>query len=155
MFINQSVNVKDSPAIYALNFQISISKKNNKAVVTAISANDNLAFSLFPSYKKILKIDFGPIMKNQKKINLIFPILVYGDSPEKTKYTDEKGKALISLEAAAQAAYALYNPSKYHNISNGKIADKASNMNNSLISKNGTWQAITMQPLVTVIANIR
>lgn len=66
---NESINIKDSLAIYALNFEINISKKEKTTIVTHITANDSLAFKLFPSYKAFYAIDFSPLMIEGIKLN--------------------------------------------------------------------------------------
>lgn len=115
MLTKENINIKDSLIIYALNFELSISKKDKGTKVTHVAANDSLAFKLFPSHKNFNAIDFSPIMTNKNKIILIVPILIYGSSPEKMIYKDKNGNALISLSAAVNAAYALYSPLKYNN----------------------------------------
>lgn len=154
---SESVYVKDSLAIYALNFELVITKKNGKTVVANISANDSLAFSLFPSYKKISAIDFSQLMGVRKKNKLIIPILIYGSSPEKMIYKDKYGNPLISLNAAVNAAHALYNPFKYNNIKDsgvllGHLQFKASRGGKLKVT---SWEAITLEPINIVISNIK
>ena len=154
---NENINVKDSLAIYALNFELSISKKNKGTIVTKIAANDSLAFILFPSYKKFSAIDFSLLMGIKNKIRLIIPILIYGSSPEKMIYKDKYGNPLISLNAAVNAANALYSPFKYNNI---KDSGELLGHLRFKVLKDGKpkatfWEAITMEPINIVISNIK
>ena len=154
---NESINLKDSLVMYALNFELSISKNNKGTKITNIAANDSLAFNLFPSYKKFSAIDFSSLMGKKNKIRLIVPILIYGSSLEKIMYKDKDGNPLISLNSAVNAAYALYNPSKYNNTKDSglllghllfrKIKDKK--------PETKLWEAITMEPIIILITNIK
>lgn len=154
---NESINIKDSLAIYALNFELSISKKNKGTVVTSIRANDSLAFKLFPSYKKFSAIDFSALMGSKNKITLIIPILIHGSSPEKMIYKDKDGSPLISLNAAVNAAYALYRPYKYDNIKGSKVplGHLLSSPSNDTKSQANVWEATIMNPINIVIHNIK
>lgn len=135
---NERINLKDSVAIYALNFELSIAKKNKRTIVTDILVNDSLAFALFPSYKKLLDINYSPLMGIKDSIKLIIPILIYVSSPDKIYYKDKYDNPLISLNAAVKAASALYRPSPSYKI-----------------SKTSFWEAITMEPLIIEITNIK
>ncbi len=115
LLTEQNIEIKDSLIIYSLNFELTISKVENRTIVTNISANDSLAFQLFPSYKRFSAINFTTLMGSKNKIKLLIPILIYGSSPEKMTHKDEEGNPLISLNAAVNAAYALYSPLKYDN----------------------------------------
>ncbi|MCY1520440.1 hypothetical protein D9M68_552170 [compost metagenome] len=134
---NENIKLKDSLAIYALNFELSISKKNKQAIVTDVVANDSLAFNLFPCYKKFSGIDFSPLMGERNKARLIIPILIYGSSPEKMYYKDKAGNPLVSLTAAVNAASVLYRPSR----------DKR--------SKDSFWEVIIIDPFIIEINNIK
>lgn len=118
---NEGIHLKDSLAIYALNFEIDISKKEKITVVTNITANDSLAFKLFPSYKSFYNLDFSSLMIGRNKIKLVVPILIYEGSPEKITYRDKDGNPLISFNAAVNAAYALYSPLKYSNQNDANV----------------------------------
>jgi hypothetical protein len=154
---NESINLKDSLAIYALNFELRIVKKKEGTQVVSIAANDSLAFSLFPSYKKFYDIDFSSLMGEKNKFRLIIPILIYGSSPEKMIYKDKNGNPLISLNAAINAAYALYRPAPYNNVKDSgmlpghlRFKDAKNNRLNPSF-----WEAITMEPFSIVINNIQ
>lgn len=154
---NDHIHLKDSLIIYALNFELNIAKRDKGTIVTSISANDSLAFVLFPSHKKFSSIDFTSLMGAKNKIRLIIPILIHGSSPEKMIYKDKAGNPLISLSAAVNAAYSLYNPIKYNNnrdaeVSLGHRMFKEAKKGR----KNGElWEAIFMEPIVIEIANIK
>lgn len=157
LFSDASINIKDSLVIYALNFELNIVKKQNKTIVTSISANDSLAYTLFPFYKKLSAIDFSLIMGEKKKIRLIIPILIYGSSPEKMINKDKNNNPLISFNAAVNAAYALYNPFKYNNnkdaeVPIGHLRFKATKERKP---QREFWEAITMEPLLIQIHNIK
>lgn len=152
---NESVTVKDSLAIYALNFQLSISKNKKGAILTNISANDSLAFSLFPSYKKLSAIDFSSLLVSKNKIDLIIPILIHGSSPEKKIYQDQEGNPLISLNAAVNAAFALYRPFKYNNMKESGLSLGHIQYKNSKSRSKSSWEAITLEPIVIEIYNMK
>lgn len=154
---NESINLKDSLAIYALNFELSISKDSKGTKITNIAANDSLAFNLFPSHKKFSNIDFSLLMGKKSKIRLIVPILIYGSSPEKISYKDKDGNPLISLNAAVNAAYYLYNPIKYNNKEDSKVL-----LGHLLVKKLKNkkqepkfWDTVTMEPIIIIIHNIK
>ena len=149
---------KDSLIIYAVNFEVSITKKNGKALVTTIEANDSLAFTILPSYKKLFDIDFNQLIGNRTNMRLIIPILMYGSSPEKMFYKDKDSNPLISLNAAVNAAYALYNPSKYNNNRDAKVSlehrvFKDAKKERRL--KGGFWEAMIMEPIIFKIENMK
>jgi len=89
---------------------------------------------------------------------LIIPILIYGSSEEKMIHKDNSNNPLISLNAAVNAAYALYNTSKYNNNRDANI-----NLNNRLTieakqgrkPKRELWEAITIDPIVVTLYNIK
>ena len=136
----------------------SITKKNGKALVTTIEANDSLAFTILPSYKKLFDIDFNQLIGNRTNMRLIIPILMYGSSPEKMFYKDKDSNPLISLNAAVNAAYALYNPSKYNNNRDAKVSlehrvFKDAKKERRL--KGGVWEAMIMEPIIFKIENMK
>lgn len=157
LFSDACLNLKDSLAIYALNFELNIIKKQNKTIVTNISVNDSLAFTLFPFFKKLEAIDFSQIMGKNKNIRLVIPILIYGSSSEKMINKDDNNKPLISFNAAVNAAYALYNPFKYNNIKDagvdiGHLLHKTAK---EWKPQKELWQAIILEPLLIQIHNIK
>ena len=144
-------------AIYALNFELSISKSNKGTIVTKIAANDSLAFSIFPSYKKLSSIDFSSLMGTRSKVRVVVPILIYGSSPEKMLHQDKHGNPLIDLNAAVNAAYALYRPYKYNNLKDAKelLGHIMWRDSGNEESKSSYWDVITLNPLIRVIYNIK
>lgn len=157
LFADARINIKDSLTIYALNFELNIVKKQNKTIVTSISANDSLAYTLFPFYKKLSAIDFSLIIGEKKNVRLIIPIMIYGSSPEKMINKDKNNNPLISFNAAVNAAYALYNPFKYNNnkdaeVPIGHLRFKATKERKP---QREFWEAITMEPLLIQIHNIK
>ena len=154
---DESIHIKDSLVIYALNFELDISKKNGKVVVTHIAANDSLAFTLFPSYKKLSNIDFTLYIGAKNNIKLIIPILIYGSSPEKMIYKDKAGNPLISFNAAVNAAYALYSPFKYNNNKDSEVELGHRLFKETLLKKQkvNPWDIVFMSPITLRIMNIR
>jgi hypothetical protein len=112
---------KDSVFIYAFNFQLTIEKKNHKASVTHIGVNDSLAFTLFPSYKKLHDINFREFLGSKRRICLVIPILMYGSFQKQGAQYDKKQNPLIDLNAALNSNIALYNLDEYSNEKEAKI----------------------------------
>lgn len=157
LFAEANPKLKDSLAIYAFNFELKISKRNGNTKVTCINANDTLAFILFPEYNKLSSIDYSSLMNSRSNIRLIIPVLIYGSSPEKKFYKDREGNPLISFNAAVNAAYSLYNPSKYNNITEGQV-----DLGNLIYRKakkrkvaDDFWEAVMMNPVLIEIHNIK
>ena len=114
--LSDSKSPKDSLLIYALNFELSVSKKNGKALAFDIVANDSLAYQMFPRYKKLKLIDFYTLMRGRDKIKVILPIIVFGSSDKQKKYKDKDGRVLINFNAAVNAAMATnYTGIRYSN----------------------------------------
>lgn len=157
LLLDDSINIKDSLIIYALNFELSISRKQKGTIVTNIAANDNLAFKLFPSHKKFSSIDFSSLMGTKNKIKLVIPILIHGSSPEKMLYKDKEGRPLISLNAAVNAAYALYSPMKYDNQKDAEVSlsHRLYKDSQSKKPKSDFREVIVMDPITYEIQNIR
>jgi hypothetical protein len=158
LFSDANIDLKDSVAIYALNFEVKIKRLNGKSVVTSIAANDSLAFTIFPMYPKLAAIDFIPFMGTKSDIRLVIPILIYGNSPEKQRYHDQDGNALINFNAAINAAYALYNPLRYNNIKESKyelsnLARKA--FTNGERPKSELWETVIMNPIWIEVTHVK
>ena len=83
LFADADIKLKDSVAIYTLNFELHIKKLNGKTIVTNITANDSLAFTIFPMYNKLKTINFTRLMGAKNNIRLVIPILIYGNSYDK------------------------------------------------------------------------
>lgn len=112
---------KDSLLVYALNFQLTIEKKNGKSILTHITANDSLAYSIFPSYKKLANIDFSEYLGAKKSICIVIPILMYGN-PQQPNPSYQNGTPLkISLNAALNTTLALYDLNQYDNIKEAEM----------------------------------
>ena len=72
-------------------------------------------------------------------------------------YKDKEGNPLISLNAAVNVAYSLYNPVKYNNNRDAEVPlghrlFKESKMGRN---KNRLWEAIIMEPIIIKIENIK
>ncbi|MEN0095924.1 MAG: hypothetical protein AAGB30_11115 [Pedobacter sp.] len=111
---------RDSVALYSLNLQLEVVRGKSGTIVKNISANDKLAFSIFPNYEKLKNLNYSLYMGGKNEIILVIPVLLISSSPEHTRYKDKDGNALINFNAAANAAFSLYNPSTYDNIGDGK-----------------------------------
>ncbi|WP_316785719.1 hypothetical protein [Pedobacter frigiditerrae] len=156
VLFESNIKIKDSLIIYALNFQLEIIKNGEKTLVNQITANDSLAFTLFPSYKKLKSINFTSLMNGRKKIRLIIPILIYGSSSGEKKHLDSEGRPLINLESAANAAYSLYSPSKFNNLHNANLnLLHRLYQQNKVFKEEAFWEATTMNPIVYEIGNIK
>jgi len=116
--------LKDSIALYAINFRIDILKKpGGKIQVTNVSANDSLAYKLFPYYKKLYAIDYSTVIGNRKKVSLIIPILISNVSATaKKEYVKADGSNLVEMNAAVNAAFAMYSTIKYDNQKEANIS---------------------------------
>ena len=147
---------KDSLLIYALNFELTVTKVNGKAFSSKIVANDSLAYQLFPAYNKFKKIDFAGILNGKTKAKIIIPIIIFGSSPEQKKYKDDEGRPLIRFNSAVNAAMALNDPMiKY---SNEKDAERSLSERLYQQQKNVTQlfsEAIFMRPYIIEIFNIK
>jgi len=143
---------KDSLLIYALNFTVKIEKRGNKLLASKIIANDSLAYQLFPNYKKLANIDFSSVLGTYTNSDVIIPILIYGSSPEKVKYKDENGQALINFNAAVNSALALVSDKKYDNTrSSYESPGFHKTAKHSKLFRN----ILVMEPYIVYIANIK
>jgi hypothetical protein len=115
--------LKDSIGLYAVNFRLEITgKKGNKTLVTQIHANDSIAYRLFPSYKRLYSIDYSSIIGARKKITLIIPVLISNVSATAEKrYKKDDGSHIIGMDAAVNAAFALYSTIPYDNVNEAKV----------------------------------
>ncbi len=146
----------DSLGIYALNFDLYVSKKNGKAFPSSIVANDSLAYEMFPEYRKIGKIDFASMLKGRSSVRVIIPVLVFCSPEIDTKYRDSKGASLINFKAAVNAAMALNDPSvRYsnHNDAEMKLQHRLYKQeeNNKILFVD----AIFIRPYIYEILNIK
>lgn len=91
-------------------------QKGNEILPTAITANDSLAYKLFPSYKKLAFINFSPILGTNAELEVVIPILVYGSSPQRVLYKDENGQPFINFNSAINSALALNSDKRYDNL---------------------------------------
>lgn len=153
--LSDSKSPKDSLLIYALNFELSVSKKNGKALAFDIVANDSLAYKMFPRYKKLKLIDFYTLMRGRDKIKVILPIIVFGSSDKQKKYKDKDGRVLINFNAAVNAAMAInYTGIRY---SNENDAEKPFSqvLNKPFKSSEALFiDAVFMRPYMIEIFNI-
>ncbi|QDW23429.1 hypothetical protein FFJ24_000715 [Pedobacter sp. KBS0701] len=113
--------LKDSVSMYAINFTIDVVKdKNNKTLVSKITANDSLGYILCPHYSELKKLDYRELfLLGEKKISIIMPILIYGHTEKEIKYKDADGNPLISLRSAVNTAFHLYTDLPYNNLKDG------------------------------------
>lgn len=115
--------LKDSVAIYAINFRLKIARnKKGSAMVTEINANDSLGYRLFPSYKKLYSINYNALLGSKEKIILLIPVLISNTSSEKRIYKKPDGSPLIDLGAALNAAYGLSSDMPYSNEQEAGVA---------------------------------
>ncbi|KIO76913.1 hypothetical protein TH53_12535 [Pedobacter lusitanus] len=119
----KTTELKDSIALYAINFSIDIVKNNNgKTTVTKINVNDSLAYKLFPTYTRLRSLNYGSLLGSRKKLRLIIPVLIVNISDTaKKKYKKEDGSLLIDMHGAVNAAYALYSTLPFNNIKEAHI----------------------------------
>ena len=142
---------KDSLIIFAINFTLTFEKKVGKLLPKKITANDSLAYQLFPSYKKLRNIDFSAVLGTNTSTELFIPILIYGASPDKMYNKDQEGRPLINLNAAVNASLALTSDKRYSNLNSsdesfGRIKSTQPNR----LFKNKT----IMEPYIITIMNI-
>lgn len=72
----KTTELKDSIALYAINFSIDIVKNNNgKTTVTKINVNDSLAYKLFPTYTRLRSLNYGSLLGSRKKIEIDYTSL--------------------------------------------------------------------------------
>lgn len=107
--------LKDSAALYAINFEIEIIKKGKCTKVLQIKANDSLAYELFPSFKDFYSFDYNVFMGSMRRIVLVIPVLIANTSSEK-QYKKDNGSALIDIQSAINVAYSLTSIIPYNNI---------------------------------------
>lgn len=119
----KSSELKDSIALYAINFSIELVKKSNgKATITNITVNDNIAYKLFPSYLRLNSIDFSSLLGQRKKIRLVIPVLIVNNSETAKKiYKKDDGSSLIDMQSAINVAYSLYSTMPYNNMKDANI----------------------------------
>lgn len=160
LLMNKFIQPKDTVAIYALNFKVSITKVKGKSVTTNIEANDSLAYTMFPNYKKIAAINLDQFLGNKQKISLIIPLLIYGKPYNSIKHKDDNNRTLIDFNAAVNAAFALYNPFKYNNLNDGKeslshlmFRDDKRNKNEDI--KSDLSEFVILDPLIIQFDNIK
>lgn len=117
------IPLKDSIALYALNFRIEIVKrKGGRTTVMEVRANDSIAYRLFPFYKRLYSVDYSVLMGTRKKITLVIPILIANVSATaKKRYSKDDGTDLIEMDAAVNAAFALYSTIPYDNVIEAKV----------------------------------
>lgn len=110
--------LKDSVSIYAINFRLTLEKKNDsQTTVSKIVVNDSLGYKLYPRYKELYDTNFIDLMGSDSHATLLIPILIYNATENKIRYKDENYMALINMQAAINAAYALYSTTAYSNLS--------------------------------------
>lgn len=108
--------LKDSVAIYAINFKLEITRnKKGNAMVKEINVNDSLGYRLFPSYKRLYTINYKALLGSKEKITLLIPVLIANTSSEKRIDKKPDGNPLIDMQAALNAAYALSSDMPYDN----------------------------------------
>ncbi|MBB6498975.1 hypothetical protein [Pedobacter cryoconitis] len=93
--------LKDSVALYSfcLNLEIIKDQKRNKSKVVRLSVNDSIVYRLFPAYKKLYAINYTSLLRNQKKVNLVIPIIISNTSPKAARKYNRQGDLLIDIES--------------------------------------------------------
>ncbi len=115
--LNSLRGFEDSVAIYSINFRVTIVKNSDtQTVVTKIVANDSLGYKVFPRYKDLEKINFTSLLGTKNEAVLVIPILIHGATTDKIRHRNKNGDPLINMQAAINAAYALYSDVPYNNI---------------------------------------
>lgn len=69
--------LKDSTAVYAFAFKVMVSKDaNNKIKIDSLTANDDIAFKVFPKYRLLEKFNYVLFMADREEANFIFPVVI-------------------------------------------------------------------------------
>jgi len=151
--------LKDSIALYAINFKIDLVQKNpGKSVVTQIIANDSLAYKLFPAYKELYAINYNKLLKNRKRLTLVIPILIsnISDTAKETQ-KNQDGNLLITMQSAVNAAYSLYSTNPYNNIEDSKVpvGHRIYKSKKDKNTERASKDIVYLNPYVVQILNIR
>ena len=161
-FVNggfKSDELQDSIALYAVNFRVDLIKKNDgKIEIAGVSVNDSLAYKLFPSYKKLYTIDYRSVIGTRKKTSLIIPILISNISATaKKRYVKNDGSDLIDMNAAVNAAFAVYSTIKYDNRkeSNISLYERIYRSKNYRAEQDFNPNKVFLSPYFIEIVNIR
>ncbi len=68
---------KDSNMVYAFAFKAVVKKDTKgKAQLISLTANDTIAYTIYPKYKFLETINYGLFMKDRKQAIFIFPVLL-------------------------------------------------------------------------------
>ena len=98
----------DSIYVYAFNFRIEVLRdKLGKTSVQKVGANDSLAYQVFLNYHLLKTIDYSFLGQGRKKFTVFIPVLVY--------FKNHNEQAVIKVNAALNAMYALYSKTHYDN----------------------------------------
>jgi len=68
--------LNDSVQLYACHFIIKVRKNSTNKQNVKITASDDLAFKLFPSYKKFYDFDFSSFLNSKGNVIIYLPIIV-------------------------------------------------------------------------------
>lgn len=70
-------NTPDSTMIIGFSFKIRVEQNENNLIqIISITANDSIAYKLFPKYHSLKKIDYRLFMREKKKADFIIPVLI-------------------------------------------------------------------------------
>ena len=96
-------NILDTSKIYAFAFKAVVKKNaNGEARVISFTANDSIAYSLYPNYKLLKNINYGVFMRNRNRAIFIFPVILdvwkqeWPEQNRKPNY-DEVAMSMFSL----------------------------------------------------------
>lgn len=105
--LSQKQNI-DSVTLFAFNFKLEIKRnKKGETKATHLTANDSLAYDLFPDYKKLMKLNYSEFGNGRSNFTLLIPVLLYS--------LNNQNNPVINLDKALNSAYALYSPSQFDN----------------------------------------
>lgn len=96
-YFDTNTNTKlfpDTNQMYTFAFKVRVIKNKKEGyTVDSITANDSIAYTLFPSYLQLKNINYSVFLKNEAEATLILPVVldVYKDTwPEPAKKVDER-----------------------------------------------------------------
>lgn len=96
-YFDEHTNTKlfpDTNRMYTFAFIVQVTKnKKGEYIVDSITANDPIAYTLFPSYRQLLNTHFEVFLTDQQEATIILPVVldVWKDTwPEPAKKVDER-----------------------------------------------------------------
>ena len=119
-YFDEHTNTKlfpDTNRMYTFAFKVRVIKnKKGGYMVDPITANDPIAYTLFPSFLQLKNIDYSVFLKNESEATLILPVVldVWKDTwPEPAKKVDERellSKAFGLTDPVAVGENRIYLP---------------------------------------------